>query len=366
MRVLWVCSVLLGLAACSQPSPPAPPKAAVSVTTARSETRQLAVDIETTGTIQARKTVELRPQVAGIIRDLAVREGDTVRTGQIILRLDDRNERAQVERARAQLLKEEAAGVEAERQARRSRELLAQGFISQGAVDAAQTAMQSQIASIASAKAALQAAEVALQFTTLTAPQSGRLGALPVQVGSYVAPAGPAVGTLSELDPVLVVFSVPQRLVGKALAARAQGTPVVSIRPADGVGSKATEPVPLTFVDNAVDAATGTIRLKAEVRNGTSEWWPGAHVQVRFAMGVLDAAVVIPVAAIVQSAKGQSVFVVDEEGKAQPTKIEVLEVVDGQAAVKGLPAGKTVVVEGRQSLRAGTAVVDRSKARAAS
>jgi RND family efflux transporter MFP subunit len=321
------------------------------------------VEVETSGIIQARKTVELRPQVAGTVREITVREGDTVRAGQLILRLDDRNERAQLERARAQLLKDEAALEDAERQARRSRELLAQGFISQGAVDAALTAVQSQKASVASAKAAVQAAEVTLQFTTLSAPQSGRLGAIPVQVGSYVSPTGNAVATLSETDPVLVVFSVPQRLVGKALSARERKTPVVSIRPADGLSSPLAPAVPLSFVDNTVDAATGTLRLKAEVSNPESQWWPGAHVQVRFSVGSLDSAVVVPVAAVVQSARGQSVFIVDEEGKAQAVKVEVLEVVDGQAAVKGLAAGKTVVLEGRQSLRAGTPVVDRSKDR---
>jgi RND family efflux transporter MFP subunit len=285
-----------------------------------------------------------------------------VRSGQVLFRLDDRNERAQLERAQAQLLRDEAALVDARRQLRRSEDLLAQNFISQGAVDVQRTAVQTQDAAVAASRAAVNAAQVALSFMTVHAPQEGRLGAIAVHPGAYVSPGGAALVTISQLHPVLVSFTLAQRHLGDALAALKSRAPVVEVRAAeDAPMAKPSAPAPVVFVDNAVDAASGTVRVRAEIDNRDARWWPGAYVKVRMNLQSVEGGAVVPVAAVVQGARGRTVFTVDEEGTATAKPVEVLAMSDGFASLKGIAPGDRVVLEGRQNVRNGTKVVDRGR-----
>lgn len=335
----------------------------VSVTTVTAEKRELAPQLEANGAIAPRRTVDVRAQMSGVVREVLVREGDSVKAGQALLKLDDRAERTALDRTKAQLLKDEATLEDARRQLLRSQELQRQNFVSQGSVDAAATAVQAQAATVAASKAAVQAAEVSLSYTVIQAPLGGRLGVVAVQPGSFIAAGNTPLMTISELNPVHVVFSIPQRYLQQALRAHAQRESAVTVLPGDNSpAGTAPASAPVVFVDNVVDGNSGTVRVKAELSNTQAQWWPGLYVKVRFALGAAGASTVVPVAAVVQNARGQSVFTVDEEGKAQVVKVEMLDVVDGMAALKGLPAGAKVVVEGRQNLRPGTKVVDRSQA----
>lgn len=347
------------LPSATAPKPNAP---AVSVTTVKAQRRDLAVVVEATGSIAPRRTVDVRSQVGATVREVMVREGQVVAQGQLLFRLDDRNEKAQLERARAQLLRDEAALADAQRQLQRAQELQRQNFVSQGAVDAAQTNAQTLSAAAAASRAAVQAAEVALSLMTIAAPQPGRLGSIAVHPGAYVAPGAAPLVNISEVHPVLVVFSVPQRHLAAALQAQASGQAAVEVMASDGPPSAAGKPemAPIVFVDSAIDAATGTVRLKAELDNRSSRWWPGAYVKIQMRLQNLKDATVVPLAAIVQGARGRTVFVVDSEGLAQPRSVELIDAAEGWAAVKGIEPDSTLVLEGRQNLRAGTKVIDRS------
>lgn len=334
----------------------------VSVTLVKAEKRSLAVGLDLTGTVSARRSVDVRAQVAATVREVMVREGDSVRLGQTLFKLDDRNERAQLERAQAQLLRDEAALADARRQLKRSEDLLAQNFISQGAVDGQRTAAQTQEAAVAASRAAVNVAQVALSFMTVAAPQEGRLGTISVHPGAYVSPGGAALVTISQLHPALVTFSLPQRHLGDALAAIKSRAAVVQVRAAeDASGSAGAPAAPLVFVDNTVDAASGTVRVRAEIDNRDARWWPGAYVKVRMNLQSIEGGAVIPLAAVVQGARGRTVFTVDDEGVAQSRPIEVLAMADGMASVKGIAPGDRVVVEGRQNLRNGSKVIDRGR-----
>ncbi|MFM8637186.1 MAG: efflux RND transporter periplasmic adaptor subunit [Betaproteobacteria bacterium] len=338
--------------------------APVSVTLVKAEKRSLAVGLDLTGTVTARRTVDVRAQVGATIREVLVREGDAVRQGQVLFRLDDRNERAQLERAQAQVLKDEAALADARRQLKRSEDLLAQNFVSQGAVDVQRTAVQTQDAAVAASRAALNAAQVALSFMTVTAPQEGRLGAITVHPGAYVSPGGAALVTISQLHPVLVSFSLPQRNLPDALAALKSRATVVEVRAAEDApagGKPQVQSAAVVFVDNVVDAASGTVRVRAELDNRDSRWWPGAYVKVRMNLNAVEGGAVVPVAAVVQGARGRTVFVVDDEGIAQAKPVELLAMADGFAALKGIAAGDRVVLEGRQNVRNGSKVIDRGR-----
>ena len=330
----------------------------VSVSVVSAQRRELPSLVEATGTIAPRRSVEVRAQVPGVLREVLVREGDTVRAGQTLFRLDDRNERAQVDRARAQLLRDEASLGEAQRQLARSQDLIRQNFVSQGAVDTASTAVQAQTAGVAASRAALQAAEVSLSLMTVQAPQPGRLGAINLHPGATVGPATAPVMSISELQPVVVGFSIPQRHLADALRLLKTKALAVEVNAADGPGTKPALAA-LSFVDSTVDPATGTVRLKAELDNPDNRWWPGAYVRVRLRLQTLGEATVVPLAAVVQAARGRSVFIVDEAGLAQSKPVEVLAASDGLAAVKGIEPGAKVVLDGRHNLRAGTPVVER-------
>ena len=334
----------------------------MSVTLVKAEKGVLPVGLDLTGTVSARRTVDVRAQVAATVRSVSVREGESVRQGPTMFQLDDRNERAQLERVQAQLLRDEAAQADARRQLKRSEELLAQNFVSPGAVDAQRTAVQTQDAAVAASRAAVNAAQVALSFMTVTAPQDGRLGAIAVHPGAYVSPGGTALVTISQIHPVLVSFSLPQRHLADALAALQKRTPVVEVRPADEQpGAPPSAPAPLVFVDNAIDTASGTVRARAEIDNREGRWWPGAYVKVRMTLQAVEGSAVIPLASVVQGARGRTVFTVDDEGIASARPVEVLAMADGKAAVKGISPGDRVVLEGRQNVRNGTKVIDRSK-----
>jgi multidrug efflux pump subunit AcrA (membrane-fusion protein) len=370
----------------------APP---VGVTTVRAQQRDLPVLISATGTVAPLSSVDVRPQTTSLITRVHVKEGQFVKAGDLLFSLDSRADEANVAKARAQLARDEAALADAQRQFQRSQELLAQNFISQGALDTNQTNVQSQAAAVAADKAALDAARLGLSYTRIAAPGAGRLGAINVFAGSSVQANLTTLVSITQLDPIAVSFSLPQRHLADALAALKDGGAAVSATPPDGAstptrgnsaqsliaavpaaasapasGAGARRPAGppvlpalqgrLKFVDNAVDAASGTVKVKAVFDNGNSSLWPGAFVNVSLTVTTIQGAVVIPQAAIIQSPRGTLVYVVKDD-KAVARPVDVLYAQGEDAAVGGLKPGERVVLDGRQNVRPGAQLVERSR-----
>ncbi len=328
----------------------------VSVTTVAVQTKDVDVMLEATGTVTALNSVDIRPQIASTITRVQIKEGQFVNARQPLFVLDARNDEVNVAKARAQLATDQAALADAERQLARSRDLFAQNFISQGAVDTNQTLVDSARAVVAADKATIESAQVGLSYTRIVAPAAGRAGAINVFPGSSVQPSGNALVTITQLDPISVAFSLPQRNLGDVLASlRAGGGKVTALLP------EAAGPVTgkLQFVDNAVDAASGTVRVKAEFANKDERLWPGAFVTVTLAVQTLKAASVIPQASIIQSPRGKIVYVVDAAAKASARPIEIVYANGEEVAVTGVKPGERIVLDGRQNLRPGSAVIDR-------
>ena len=334
------------------------PGGAVSVTTVRAQRRDVDIVLEATGTVTALNSVDVRPQVSSTIVKVNIREGQFVKQGQLLFTLDARTDEVNLAKARAQLAKDMASLADAQRQLARSRELFAQNFISQNAVDTNQTLVEAQQAVIASDRAAIEAAQVALSYSRILAPSAGRAGAINVFAGSLVQPAGAPLVTITQLDPIAVAFSLPQRNLGDALQTLRSGGKVYADLP-EGRGSRVGH---LSFVDNAVDASSGTVRVKAEFDNSNERLWPGAFVTVRLAVQTLKDAVVVPQAAIITAPGGRIVYVVDAASKVSPRAVEIVYPFGEDAVVKGLQAGERLVVEGRQNLRAGSSVIERAPA----
>ncbi len=332
---------------------------AVSVTTVRALQRDVEVMLDATGTVTALNSVDIRPQVSSVITRVHIREGQFVKAGQPLFTLDTRADDVNLAKARAQMAKDTASLADARRQLLRSRDLLAQNFISQGAVDTNQSLVDAQQAVVAADRASIDSAQVALSYNHINAPSSGRAGAINVFAGSTVQPGGAALVTITQLDPIAVSFSLPQRNLGDALRTlRNGGGKVLAVLP-EGRGTSTGR---LQFVDNTVDANSGTVRVKAQFSNANEVLWPGSFVVVRLAIRILKDAVVVPQAAVIQGPRGSVVYGVDSGNKAVSKPVEVLYASGPDVVASGVRAGERIVLDGRQNLRPGASVIERGPA----
>ena len=329
----------------------------VSVTSVRAERRDVDVMLEATGTVAALNSVDIRSQVNSVITQVNIREGQFVTAGQLLFTLDARTDEANLARARAQLAKDQASLADAQRQLSRSQDLLAQNFISQSALDTQQTLVDTQQSAVVASRAAIGSVQIALSYDRIVAPAAGRAGAINVFAGTTVQSGGGALVTITQLDPIGVAFNLPQRNLNDALRMlRVGGGKVTAVLP-DKRGSAVGR---LLFVDNAIDANSGTVRVKARFDNREAALWPGAFVTVRLAVNTLKDATVVPQAALIQGPRGSIVYVIDAQNKAQARPVEVAYAAGLDAVVSGVQPGERVVLDGRQNLRAGVAVVERA------
>lgn len=334
----------------------APAGGPASVSTVKAQKKDLNVTLKATGTVVPLNVVDVRTQVSSTIKAVHFKEGQFIKAGQLLFTLDARTDEANVAKAAAQLAKDNVSLADAKRQFERAKQLFAQNFISQGSVDTAQALVDSVNATVNADQAALDAAKVALSYSRIVAPASGRAGAVNVFVGSAVQANVTSLVTITQLDPVGIQFSIPQRNLSDALVALKDGASVKATL-ADGGGTFKGK---LQFVDSAVDASSGAVKAKAVFPNKDNKLWPGAFAEVQQTVTTISDAVVIPLAAIVQGARGTIVYVV-EDGKAVLKPIKLVYSEAGEAAVTGIKPGDSVVQEGKQNLRPNVPVVERAK-----
>lgn len=351
-----------GRAAAGAASAPAAAASAapVGVTTVVARQHDLPITISGTGAVTPLASVDVRPQVNSVIARVHIREGQFVRAGELLFTLDARSDEARVAQAQAQVARDQATLADAQRQLTRSRELLAQNFISQGQVDANQAAVDSAAALVAADRAALAAARVALGYARITAPSAGRVGTIAVYPGSAVKASDTSLVTITQLDPIAVAFALPQRVLPDALAALPDGGASVGVTLPD---SGQVQLGRLKFVDNLVDPASGTVKAKAVFDNPGNRLWPGAFVNVSMTARVIKGAVLVPQASIIQGARGDIVYVV-ANGRAEARPVRLVHGQGEEAAVDGVRPGEHIVLDGRQNLRPGAAVVERAAATA--
>ena len=331
------------------------PAGATPVVTAMAQTRDVPVRLTANGTVTALQSVDLRPQITSTVREVHIREGQNVQKGELLFSLDPRVEDANLKKALAQVEKDKADLATAERNLARQRELFAQKFIAQAALDTVQNQVDTLTGQLAIDTAAVEGARVARAFTEIRAPFSGRTGSINVRPGSVVQPNGTVLVSITQVDPITVQFTVPEReLPAIQQAMRAGGLPIVASTATGGQRFEGQ----LVFVDNSVDAATGTIRLKAEFSNPRSQLWPGMYVNIDLSPRTIAAATVIPAQAVQTGPENRFVYVVGEDKKVASRPVKLAYVDEGMAVVEGVPSGARVVVEGAQNLRPGSAVVE--------
>jgi RND family efflux transporter MFP subunit len=316
------------------------------------EQKTIPINIAANGYVTPIDTVDVRPQVQNVVRAVHVREGQQVRAGQLLITLDERNDLSTVEKNRAQLARDRADLADAEATLKRNQELFAKNFVAQAVVDSARSKVEALHATLRADEAAAKSGNITLGYNRISASIAGRIGTINVHPGSLAQPAGTPMLTISQLDPIAVSFTVPERELVNITATYPNGDAPVTANTGSGkeVSGK------LIFIDNIADQQSGTIKMKAQFANSDHAMWPGAFVGVRLVSRSLPDAVVVPAQAIVTGPTEKFVFVVQPDDTVKMQKIEVLALEEGQAAIKGLSAGARIVVEGTQNLRPGSKV----------
>lgn len=310
------------------------------------------IELLASGTVVPLRTVEIRPQTTSLLKSVHIKEGQFARAGELLFTLDDRNDRANLDKANAQLARDQASLSDLDRQYKRSQELVAQKFISQGASDTLQMQLEAQQALIKSDQAAVQLAKIAISYATIHAPMAGRVGAIIVASGSLVQPST-TLATLTQINPISVSFTVPESSLQALLEAQKRGA--VNVKTTRSNPEKTLDGK-LSFIDNAVDPVAGTIRVKAQFDNHDTALWPGQYVNTQITVSTLKDAVVVPLAAIVTGTSGKFVYSMEEDRTAKSRPVGLLYTFGTRAAVSGLTGGEKIIVEGKQNLRAGSKV----------
>jgi multidrug efflux system membrane fusion protein len=379
-----VVSIAWAAAGCSdragaQKVPPPPPAVPVAVAEARERTVPL--QVTAVGTVQASMTVSVKSQVAGEIQQVHFTEGRDVKRGELLFTIDPRpfeatlrqaeaalgQRRAEIAQAHANLARDLAQQEWAQTQEKRYQELLKKELIAReqyeqirtnmSAMDATvradRAAEENAIAAGAAAQAAVDKARLQLSYTRNHAPIDGRTGNLLVQRGNVIkANEDNPLVVIAQVHPIYVSFGVPERHLGDIKRYQARGGLKVDARvPSQGEASGA-----LTFVNNTVDANTGTIQLKATFNNGENLLWPGQYVEATMTLSS-ETAVVVPSQAIQPGQQGPYVFVVKPDLRVEARKVEPGRRLERETIVTtGLKAGERIVTDGQLRLIPGAKV----------
>jgi RND family efflux transporter MFP subunit len=326
---------------------------AIPVVTAEVERRDVPVRLRANGSVIALQSVDLRAQITGTVRQVHITEGQFVRGGDLLVSLDSRAQDANVQKAAAQVEKDRSDLATATRNLDRQRELFDQQFISRATLDVAQSKVDTLTGQLAVDQAALEAARVSRAYTEIRATFAGRTGAIGVRPGSVVQPNSAPLVTVIQIDPIDVAFTLPQKELAGLQRALAAGPVSVEVR-LEGIADSI--PGRISFVDNTVDTATGTIRVKAEFANPSARLWPGMFVNVALAPRMIEGASVVPAQAVQTGPDSQFVYIVGTDRKVVARPVTLSYVEEGRAVVDGIAAGARIVVEGAQNLRPGSVV----------
>ena len=355
---------LLALAACGQKPQQNPGGMKVPVSVIQVQPQATLVHTELPGRVQAIEDADVRARVNGIVQSIDFEQGSEVKAGQLLYTIDPAPYRAARDQAAAQLKNAQAAALTAQLQAKRYGVLVKQHAVAQQDYDNAVAQARQTEASVAAAKAALEAAEINLNYTRVTSPIAGRIGKSLVTVGALVsATSATALATVQRLDQVYVDITQPvaqlstlrRQLADGILKPDDQGNAQAEVLMDDGQAYRHSGK--LLFSGVSVDPGTGQVNLRALFPNPEQILLPGLYVRVRLIQGVDQKALVVPEQAIQRSADGRNTIVRVKDGKAEFAPVELgPQSGQGYIVYKGLQAGDQVVVEGFQKIRPGAPV----------
>jgi membrane fusion protein, multidrug efflux system len=333
--------------------------AAVPIAATLAVRKAMPLDVHVVGAVEAYSTVAVRAQMTGELTSVNFQQGADVQAGDELFTLDRRPLEAALLQATANLERDSAQAANATAILERFEELNRRGIVSREQRDTARTGVATIEATLASDRAALENAKVQLQYATIRAPISGRTGALMVNAGNLVRANDQApLVTINQVTPIYVSFAVPERLLPDLRRYMALGSLRVEAGSASGEGPVASGRV--TFVDNAVDQTTGTIKVKGTFPNDDRWLWPGQFVNVSVRLATEAAAIVVPSVAVQTGPEGPYVYLVKADETVEMRAVTVARVAGAETVIKdGLAAGDTVVTDGHLRLVPGSKVSQR-------
>jgi len=342
----------LGLAACSKGDAQAFKRPPAPVTVADAVVRDVPVYLDALGKCVAREVVSVQPQVSGRITQILFADGAEVHPGDPLFTIDPRPYQAQHDAAEATLAQARAALSLAKTEFARAGELIRTKAIAQQEYDTKRSAVEVAEAQVKQSEAALETAHLNLEYTSIRSPIEGRTGHRLVDIGNVVTANGAPLLTIQRLDPIYVDFTVTQTDLTEVQKSMARGALTVEVRlPEDGEPPATGQ---LTFLDNAVQDATGTVALRATIPNADRRFWPGRLVKARLILRTLPSAVLVPAAAPQTSGKGSFLFVVTKDSTAELRPVTLGERQGDLVVVThGLAAGERVVVTGQIAVSPG-------------
>lgn len=348
----FILSVLLItlLCACSGGKSEPPKKPAVPVTAAAVIQKTVPVQINTIGNVEAYSTVSVKSQIGGILDHVHFREGQDVNKGALLFTIDPRPHEAALKQAEANLAKDAAQLENAREEVRRYAELVKKGYVAQEQYDQIRTNAAAFEATVNAGRAVVENARLQLKYCSIYSPITGRTGTLLSHQGNLIkANADNAMVVINQVQPVYVSFSVPEQYVGEIKKYMFSGKLKVEV--VIGKDEKYPESGVVTFVDNTVDTATGTIKLKATFANRERHLWPGQFVNVAMTLTARSNAVVVPSQAIQTGQKGLYVFVIKPDLSVESRPVITSLSFENETVVeKGLQPGERVVTDGQMRL----------------
>jgi len=332
--------------------------ASVPVISGKVEQRDTPIYFDGIGTVQAYNAVVIHSQVDGVLEKVAFTEGQDVKAGDLLALIDARSYQAQYDQAKAKKAADDAQLSSARTIYERNRTLLGKGLVDQQTVDTERAAVDQLTASTQADLAAMEQEAVQLSYTQIRAPFSGRAGVRIVDQGNVVHTTdSTGLVVITQLKPISVIFTLPQRDWPLLQPRIAEGGRLKAI----AIGENSTDPLEtgeLSVVDNQIDSATGTIKLKAVFPNAKLVLWPGQFVNIRLLVSTRSHGIVVPASVIQRGPQGSFAFVIKADSTVEARPVDVAQIDGGLALIdRGLKAGETVVVDGQYKLQVGTKVI---------
>jgi len=364
LRFALFCAAGSGALVSCHPSASAPAPAAggrprgpaVAVVLGQAQQRDTPIYLDGIGTVSAFNTVTIRSQVDGQLQRIAFREGQDVKAGDLLAVVDPRPYKAALDQAKAKKAQDEAQSTNATATYGRTLALGQKGLVGQQSVDTDKATEAQMKAMVQADEAAIEQSAVQLGYTEIKAPFDGRVGLRLVDLGNVVhANDVNGIVVLTQLKPISVIFTLPQQnwpqvqeLMNKGAKLKVEA--IGDLERPLGMGE-------LSFADNQIDAATGTIRLKATFPNTKLTLWPGQFVNVRLLLETRMGAVVVPSSVVQRGPQGTYAFVVKADSTVEMRPVQVGQIDGGWAVIEsGMKSGEKVVVDGQYKLQAGTLV----------
>ena len=362
-RAVFPAIFAVALVACSGKKPP-PPDAAVPVDTAKVIKKTVPDLIDAPGSVEPIDTVAVKSLVDGQLLEVRVKDGDEVNKGELLFKIDPRPAQATLAQTEAALAKDAAASDLAKAQLDRYEPVATKGFISADQMQQYRTAYAAAAASVKVDQANVDATKLTLGYTDIFAPIDGRVGRILVQAGNLVkANDTQPLITINRISPIYVNFSIPGLYVDRVRNAHSKGMLPVF---ASGDGIDGRIDGQMSFIDNAVDPATNTVKLRANFPNADERLWPGEFVNITLTLGTDTSALVVPDAAVKAGPNGTYVFLIKPDSTAEQRSVKVTRSVNGESMISdGLAENDEVVTDGQSRLINGTKVKSRSSEKTA-